>query len=94
MPAVSTTSLKLDAKIKKRMQKLAGARNRSAHWLMREAIEQYIEREEKREALRQAALAAWADYQASGLHVTASEADAWLEKLEAGKDADAPKCHA
>lgn len=94
MPAVSTTSLKLDAEIKERMQKLAEARNRSAHWLMREAIQQYIEREEKREALRQAALDAWADYQASGLHVTAREADAWLEKLEAGKDADAPECHA
>lgn len=93
MPSVSTTSLKLDAKIKKRMQKLAEARSRSAHWLMREAIEQYVEREEKREALRQAALAAWADYRATGLHVTASEADAWLEKLEAGKDADAPECH-
>jgi predicted transcriptional regulator len=94
MPSVSTTSLKLDAKIKKRMQKLAEVRSRSAHWLMRQAIEQYLEREEKREALRQAALAAWADYQASGLHVTTSEADAWLSKLEAGKDADAPECHA
>ena len=41
MPSVSTTSLKLDARIKKRMQKLAGARNRSAHWLMREAIQHY-----------------------------------------------------
>ena len=94
MPSVSTTSLKLDAKVKKRVQKLAEARSRSAHWLMREAIEQYVEREEKREALRQAALAAWADYRATGLHVTASEADAWLEKLEGGKDADAPQCHA
>jgi len=94
MPSISTTSLKLDARIKKRMQKLAEARSRSAHWLMREAIEQYVEREEKREALRQAALAAWADYRATGLHVTASEADEWLEKLEAGKDADAPKCRA
>ena len=52
---------------------------------MREAVEQYVEREEKREQLRQDALAAWADYQTTGLHVTAKEADAWLAKLEAGK---------
>ncbi len=54
-----------------RVQRLAAARQRSAHWLMREAIQQYVDREEKREALRQAALDAWASYQASGLHVTA-----------------------
>ena len=59
---------------------------------MREAVEQYVEREEKREQLRQDALAAWANYQATGLHLTANEADAWLAKLEAGKAATPPKC--
>ena len=60
---------------------------------MREAVEQYVEREEKREQFRQDALAAWTHYQATGLHVTAEEADAWLAKLEAGKDAAPPECH-
>ena len=49
MPTASTTSLKLDLKIKRRLQRLASARRRSPHWIMREAIEQYVEREEKRE---------------------------------------------
>jgi predicted transcriptional regulator len=93
MPAPSTTSLKLDLKIKKRLQRLASARRRSPHWIMREAIEQYVEREEKREQFRQEALAAWTNFQATGLHVTAEEADAWLAKLEAGEDAATPKCH-
>ena len=92
MPKPSTTSLKLDAEVKERVQRLASARRRSPHWLMREAIEEYVEREEKREQFRQDALAAWVDYQATGLHVTAEEADAWLAKLEAGKDAGPPKC--
>jgi len=39
-----TTSLKLDAQIKERVQRLASARRRSPHWLMREAIEEYVER--------------------------------------------------
>jgi predicted transcriptional regulator len=94
MPKPSTTSLKLDVEVKERVQRLASARRRSPHWLMREAIEEYVEREEKREQLRQAALAAWADYQATGLHVTAEEADSWLAKLEAGKEAAPPKCRA
>ncbi|VWC46152.1 hypothetical protein BAR24066_07380 [Burkholderia arboris] len=40
-----------------------------------------------------AAVAAWNDFQANGLHVTFEEADAWLAKLEAGEDAEPPKCH-
>jgi predicted transcriptional regulator len=60
---------------------------------MREAIEQYVEREEKREQLRQDALAAWNHYVATGLHVTGDEADAWLAKLEAGNGGPPPECH-
>ena len=93
MATPSTTSLKLDSAMKERVQRLASARRRSPHWIMREAVEQYVEREEKREQLREDAVAAWADYQATGLHVTAKEADAWLAKLEAGKRAAIPKCH-
>jgi len=93
MATLPTTSLKLDAETKARLQKLAQARRRSSHWLMREAIEQYVEREERREQFRQDALAAWAEYQATGLHVTAEEADAWLARLEAGEDAEPPECH-
>jgi len=92
MPKPSTTSVKLDTEVKKRVQRLAAARRRSPHWLMREAIEEYVEREEKREQFRQDSLAAWAQYQTTGLHVTAEDADAWLTKLEAGKDAAPPKC--
>ena len=94
MPKASTTSLKLDVEVKQRVQRLASARRRSPHWLMREAIEEYVEREEKREQFRQDALAAWAHYQTTGLHATAEEADAWLAKLEAGKNAAPPKCRA
>ncbi|MFX1695880.1 hypothetical protein [Paraburkholderia sp. A1RO-1] len=45
------------------------------------------------EVLKQNARRAWNDYQASGLHVTHEEADAWLAKLEAGEDAEPPKLH-
>lgn len=93
MSTAATTSLKLNPELKERVQRLAQARRRSAHWIMREAVEQYVGREEKREQYRQDALAAWSEYQATGLHVTAEEADAWLSKLEAGEDAEAPSCH-
>jgi predicted transcriptional regulator len=93
MATLSTTSLKLDSAMKERVHRLASARRRSPHWVIREAVAQCVVREAKREQLRQDALAAWADCQTTGLHVAAKEADTWLAKLEAGKHAVIPKCH-
>jgi predicted transcriptional regulator len=92
MPAVST-SIKLDSETKDRVQRLAASRKRTAHWVMREAIEQYVAREETREAEHQDALKAWEDYKQTGLHLTLEEADKWLAELEAGNDIEPPACH-
>jgi predicted transcriptional regulator len=91
--SVSAVAVKLDPKIKERIKRLAETRHRSTHWMMKEAISQYVDREEKRESFRQDALKAWQEYQTTGLHVTQREAEAWLSKLEDGKDTDPPKCH-
>lgn len=56
-------AVKLDADVHARVRQLAKAQHRTPHYLMREAIAQYVEREEKREAFRQEALAAWTTYQ-------------------------------
>ncbi len=88
-----STSIKLDPQMKDRVQALALSRKRTAHWLMKEAIEQYVAREEKRAAFRRDAEAAWEDYQKTGLHLTGEEADAWLAELEAGNDVEPPACH-
>lgn len=90
---VRPLAIKLDQDVRERIKRLADARQRTSHWIMREAIEQYVEREEKREAFRQDGLRAWNEYQASGLHVTLEEADEWLAKLEAGQDSEPPACH-
>lgn len=44
------TSLKIDDTLKSRVHHLASQRRRSPHWLMLEAIQQYVEREESRES--------------------------------------------
>jgi predicted transcriptional regulator len=90
---IRPVAIKIDPEIKIRVRRLADARHRSPHWLMREAITQYVEREEKREAYRQEGINAWNAYQTTGLHVSADEADAWLAKLEAGQDLEPPECH-
>jgi predicted DNA-binding protein len=50
------TTIKLDDELKDRVHRLAGLRDRSAHWIMREAITQYVEREERRETFKQDAM--------------------------------------
>ncbi|MHB8311142.1 MAG: CopG family ribbon-helix-helix protein [Metallibacterium sp.] len=52
--AIRPVAIKIDIDIKERVKRLAIARQRTPHWLMREAISQYVVREEKREAFRQA----------------------------------------
>lgn len=87
------TSVKLDDELKDRIQHLADSRRRSAHWIMREAIAQYVEREEKREAYLRDAQNSWEEFQRTGLHLTMEEADEWLAQLATGNDVEPPECH-
>jgi len=92
---VTTTAVavKIDADIKKRLKNLAESKQRSAHWLMCEAINQYVEREEKRASFRQDAMSAWEEYRETGLHVTGEEVVNWLKTWGTGNEKDVPKCH-
>jgi predicted transcriptional regulator len=87
------TSLKIDDELKERIRQLADLRDRSAHWIMREAIKQYIEREEARESFRQEALASWSHYRETGRHLNGPEVTAWLEKWGTAGEVGLPDCH-
>lgn len=87
------SSVKLPQSLRERVKTLADARNLSAHAVMLQAIESYVDREEKRESLRQEARAAHDHFVATGLHLTGEEADAWLNELANGNDVEPPKCH-
>lgn len=87
------TSIKLDMDTKSRLQRLADTRKRSSHWLMQEAIREYLEREEQLEQFRDEMQTAWEDYQETGLHVTGKEVFTWMETWFTDNEAPAPKCH-
>lgn len=87
------TSIKLDDGLKSRIQNLANLRHRSAHWIMREAISEYVEREEARENFKQEALTSWATYQQTGQHLTGQEIHDWLSTWGTDKETELPKCH-
>lgn len=86
-------AVKLTEETKARIKQLAAIKHRSAHWLMREAIETYLNIEEEKEALHAQAHKAWQDYQETGLHLTGEEVDAWMKKIIAGDKVDLPACH-
>jgi predicted transcriptional regulator len=88
-----SVSIKLDPILQKRLQDLAGQRDRSAHYLMREAIQQYLDREEARESFKQEAIAAWADFQETGLHVTDEEMRRWLKSWGTDDELSPPTPH-
>jgi predicted transcriptional regulator len=83
----------IDPETKDRIKRLADARHRTQHWVVREAISQYVEREEKQESMRRDAVQAWEEYEQTGAHATAKEVDEWLAQLEQGQDAEPPECH-
>jgi predicted transcriptional regulator len=86
-------NLELTAEQNQRVLKLAEIHRQSPDGILREAVEQFLDRFEKKTQFHQDALAAWEDYQTTGLHATGEEVDLWLARLEAGEAAEAPSCH-
>ena len=93
MNTTRPVAIKLDQNIRDRLKRLVDAKGRSMHWMLRQAVSQYLTRVEAREAFRAAGLQAWEQYQVTGLHVTHNDPDAWLARLQAGEEAAIPRIH-
>ena len=88
-----TTSVQIDDDLKNRIQHLAVARRRTPHWIMRQAIRDYIVREEAKEHFRQEAVSSWKSYQETGRHLTGQEVRSRLNTCGTEKDLGIPPCH-
>ena len=87
------TSVKIDDELKGRIQHLADLRHRSAHWIMCEAIRDYVERGEAMESFKLEAQASWTAFQETGRHLTGQEVRAWLNSWGTEKETKIPRCH-
>lgn len=90
---MATTSIKLKAGLKERIDQLAQEEDRSAHWLMHRAIEEYVDLKEKRRQFLKDAEAALEHYRRTGLHLTNEEVMEWMEGVIAGKNPTMPEPH-
>lgn len=82
--------INLDEKTSARLVALAALQNRSPDMLMRNAIEDYLAREEQNERDKQEDEARWQRYQQSGDSVPHATARDWLTALSEGRAADCP----
>lgn len=90
--AAVSVAVKIDPEMRERMKRLAARRQRTQHWLMRDAIRQYVEREEARDAFLQQARDAWEEYRETGLHASAEEVLEWLATWGGESETAAPAC--
>jgi predicted transcriptional regulator len=87
----TTQALKLDDETNERLKTLAQQRDRSAHWLMREALQRYLTEEERYEREKAEDLAEYEDYLLTGKAVDNTMVTSWLSELARGKKTAWPK---
>ena len=87
----TTQAIKLDDETNKRLKVLAQQRNRSAHWLMRDALERYLAEEERYEREKAEDLAEYEDYLLTGKAIDNDTVASWLDELSVGKKTAWPK---
>lgn len=86
-----TIGIKLDDETRQRLKRLGETRSRSPHWLMRFAIQQFLDREEQYEREKREDTERWERFHMSGHAVPQTSAAAWLAKLADGKDGPCPE---
>jgi len=77
----STVGVRLSDETQQRLERLGQARDRSPHYLMKAAIEQFLDREEALEAERQLVRERWARYELTGETVAHADVRTWAESL-------------
>jgi predicted transcriptional regulator len=83
-------AIKLDDATYGRLKVLGAARQRSPHWLMKEAIRQFLEREEEAEHIRRDTLERWERFEATGETVSHDVVEAWLETWGTDREGKCP----
>lgn len=86
-----TQGVKLDESTSRRLKALAQQRKRSAHWLMRDAIDRYLSEEEQYEREKAEDMAEYEEYLLTGKAISNGPVAVWLNKLAYGNNAPWPK---
>jgi len=89
---VKPIAIKLPQQDRDRLLQLGEARKRSVHWLAKEAITQFLDREEAVENFKRESVARWEEYCHTGTSVPHDTVMQWLESWGTENELEAPKC--
>jgi predicted transcriptional regulator len=88
-----TVTVKLDPSDRDRIASLATMKKCTPHYLMKEAILEYVQREEARQNFIKAAETSFEHYKETGLHITLDEFSAWVDETQQNPDTPIAACH-
>lgn len=91
---INPTGVKLEPSIKIRLEKLSKLKHHTMHWLMKEAIVQYLEQEETAERLKKETLARWEQEAMCNKFVDNESVMAWLDTWGTDHETERPSCEA
>lgn len=87
-------TVKLEGSDRDRLKALAVVKKRTPHYIMREAIQKYLDEEEAEQRFIAAGEASLEHYQKTGLHITLDELRTWAKDVKDNPAAPMPACHA
>jgi predicted transcriptional regulator len=90
---LGTVTVKLQLADRDRIAVLAAMKKRTPHYLMKEAILEYVKKEEARQNFIKAAETAFEHYKETGLHITLDEFSNWVDDVQQNPDTPVPACH-
>ncbi len=86
----SPIAVKLPENERERLGRLAEIKKRSPHWLAKEAISQYLDREEAIEHFKRETVARWEEYRQTGKTVPNDVVMDWLDSWGTDRESKPP----
>ena len=83
----STVGLRLGEETRHRLEALGRVRERTPHYLMKVAVERFLDVEEALEAERRLVKDRWKKYELTGESIEHTDVQAWADKLDVGAEA-------
>lgn len=87
---VTPVAIKMDKTLKERLEKLGALKQRSVHWLMKDAINSYVDTQEEAEKLKQETLRRWEEA-CEGNIVQNDTVLKWLDTWGTDKEKERPE---
>jgi len=89
--STTTVGVKLDDATRQRLKTVADELDRTPHWVIKTALNEWLDREEAALRERHDDEARWARYQESGQAIAQDRVMQWLDALAAGRAEACPK---